>query len=282
MNIPVSPLVLPAGNLLKSRRRIRDARLRPYHGLHGTSMLRPFPNLHSANLLPTIIPILNHNRLVIRKMPTPEILKIPNLLSLSRIALAPIICHFLSRNDTTGIMVSLILMVVAGITDGLDGYLARRWKQTGRLGTALDPIADKLFAALLVICLIIHRDFPIWLASVIVGRDLLIVGLGMLLLGDRNISLPSNLTGKYAFTAIVVLLASYVIRFEFGIMLTTWTTMILIAASLYGYGRVFVMVKRGKPAPEFTDKKYLMTIRTAATTVYTIIFFYKLYVDLLR
>ena len=179
-------------------------------------------------------------------------------------------------------MVSLILMVVAGITDGLDGYLARRWKQTGRLGTALDPIADKLFAALLVICLIIHRDFPIWLASVIVGRDLLIMGLGMLLLGGRNISLPSNLTGKYAFTAIVALLSSYVIRFEFGIMLTTWTTLILIAASLYGYGKVFVLVKRGKPAPEFADKKSLMTIRIAATTVYTIIFFYKLYVDLLR
>jgi CDP-diacylglycerol--glycerol-3-phosphate 3-phosphatidyltransferase len=215
-------------------------------------------------------------------MPTPEILKIPNLLSLSRIVLAPIICYFLSRDDTTGIIVSLLLIVVAGVTDGLDGYLARRWKQTGRLGTALDPIADKLFAALLVLCLIIHRDFPIWLASVIVGRDLLIVGLGLLLVRGRNISLPSNLTGKYAFSAIVALLASYLIRFEFGILMTTWTTIILITASLYGYGKVFVLIKRGKPAPEFADNKYLIASRTAATTIYTIIFFYKLYVDLLR
>lgn len=215
-------------------------------------------------------------------MPTPEILKTPNLLSLSRIALAPIICYFLSRNDSTGIIVSLLLIVVAAITDGLDGYLARRWNQTGRLGTALDPIADKLFAALLIICLIVHRDFPIWLALVVVGRDLLIVGLGLLLVRGRDISLPSNLTGKYAFSAIVALLASYLIRFEFGIMMTTWTTLILIAASLYGYGKVFVLIKRGKPVSGFKDKKHLVVIRIAAITVYNIVFFYKLYLDLLR
>ena len=212
----------------------------------------------------------------------PEILRIPNLVSLSRIAMAPIICYFLSRDDWSGIIVSVILMAVAGISDGLDGYLARRMNLVGKLGIALDPIADKLFAACLVVCLIIHRDLPIWLAAIILGRDLAIVVGGLCLRGKRELALPSNLTGKYAFSAIVVLLVSYVVRFEFGIITATWITLVLTAASLVNYGRVFICVYRGEPVPLFHDRRILRYMRTILTWGYSTAYLVKLYLDVIR
>jgi len=215
-------------------------------------------------------------------MPWTEILRIPNLLSLSRIALAPIIGYYLWRGDTTATHIAIALLVVAGITDGLDGYLARRWNQVGRLGIALDPIADKLMAAILVICLVLFRDMPLWLAGVIVGRDLLIIICGSLLLAGHRLTTPSNLTGKYAFGAIVLLLASYVLRFDFGIQLITYVTLVLITASMFTYGRIFVSLRQGRPAPIFHDKSAYRIIRTGLTVILSAIYLVRLYSDLIR
>ena len=98
-------------------------------------------------------------------MPSPW-LQIPNLVSLSRIAMVPFLGYYLARGDDRSTLICAILMIVAGITDGLDGYLARRLGQISKLGIALDPVADKIFAGALVLLLIFYRDFPIWLAAV--------------------------------------------------------------------------------------------------------------------
>ncbi len=213
---------------------------------------------------------------------TPEILRIPNLLSLSRVALAPFIGYYLWRSDAHATLLAVILLIVAGITDGLDGYLARRWNQVGKLGTALDPIADKLLAAILVVCLMLYRDMPLWLAAIIVGRDLLIMLLGLLLLGQYKAVVPSNLTGKYAFTAIMLLLTSYVVRFDFGIRVTTYAAVILMAASIFSYGRVFLQVRQGQPVPVFQDMSVYKITRFTVTTVFCVIYLVKLYLDVIR
>jgi CDP-diacylglycerol--glycerol-3-phosphate 3-phosphatidyltransferase len=206
-----------------------------------------------------------------------EILELPNLLSLTRVGLAPVIGYYLWRDDPTSTVIAALLIIAAGITDGLDGYLARRMNRVTSLGVALDPIADKLFAIILVGCLIIFRDFPIWLAAVIVGRDLLIVAGGMLLNEESRISLPSNLTGKWAFAALAVLLGAYIIRFDFSIAVMTPTVVVLLAASLFGYGRVFFKIRSGQPTPPFVDRAAFKVIRyslLAATAVAHAVMFY--------
>jgi cardiolipin synthase len=97
---------------------------------------------------------------------------LPNAISLLRIALvAPILMLIL--NDSFGW--ALALFVIAGFSDGLDGYLAKRFDWHTRLGALLDPVADKLLVAGTFITLAYTQDIPLWLASVVILRDVIIV-----------------------------------------------------------------------------------------------------------
>lgn len=203
-------------------------------------------------------------------------LQIPNLVSLSRVALTPFVGYYLAQGDNRSTLICAVLLVVAGITDGLDGYLARKMGQVSRLGIALDPIADKVFAGVLVILLILYREFPIWLAGAIIGRDLLILGAGMILLRGRKINLPSNITGKYTFGVMAFLLGSYVIRFDFGIWLTGTATVLLLVLSTIVYARLFVYVKAGKDAPVFNDRPVYKILRIGGTLALLVVYLYKL------
>jgi len=97
---------------------------------------------------------------------------LPNAISLLRIALiAPILLLILE--GTFGWALALFLL--AGFSDGLDGYLAKRFDWHTRLGALLDPVADKLLVAGLFITLAYTQDIPIWLAAVVILRDVVIV-----------------------------------------------------------------------------------------------------------
>ena len=97
---------------------------------------------------------------------------LPNAISLLRIALiAPILLLILE--GTFGWALALFLL--AGFSDGLDGYLAKRFEWHTRLGALLDPVADKLLVAGLFITLAYTQDIPVWLAAVVILRDVVIV-----------------------------------------------------------------------------------------------------------
>ncbi|HOP06421.1 MAG TPA: CDP-alcohol phosphatidyltransferase family protein [candidate division Zixibacteria bacterium] len=211
-----------------------------------------------------------------------EILQPPNLVSLSRVILAPVIGYYLFQPEPQAAFVALALVIVAGVTDALDGFLARKMNLVGPMGIALDPVCDKIFAGLLVILLIPTRDLPIWLAAVIIGRDLLILAAGSLLMSGRKISLPSNLTGKWAFAAIAVLLACYVVRFQFGIWMIGPIALLLIAGSLFGYGRVFIKVRRGETPQPFADRPVYKITRVVLTLLVAAIFLNQFYTFLFK
>lgn len=211
----------------------------------------------------------------------PRLLTWPNFFSVLRVLLLPGVAIGLARNDHTGIIICASIFALAGISDFLDGFLARRLNQVSPLGIALDPIADKIFAGVVVILLIIHRDFPLWLAFIIVGRDLLIVGAGALLLRGRKITLPSNLVGKYTFGILAFLLGSYVIRFPFGITLTTTATLIMIAWSLISYAQVFIAVKAKKDIPKESPRWQLWFLRIG-TGICFVVFSIRFYLDLMK
>ncbi len=204
-----------------------------------------------------------------------SILQLPNLLSLSRVFLAPMVGYLLYLDTPEATAGCVILFVVAGLTDWLDGLFARLLGQVSQLGIALDPIADKIFVGIVIICLVLFRGLPIWLAIIIVGRDLLILIAGGILLGGQQMVVPSNHWGKYAFAAIAVLLASYTIRFPFGMWLMTIITLMLVATSLVSYTRVFVLARSGR-ADRSHDKKMYRVLRYSITLAISVIFIYKL------
>ena len=131
----------------------------------------------------------------------PLLLTPPNLLTCARMVLTPWIIVALIYRDCRE---ALWLSCVAGFTDGVDGFLARRFGWKSRLGAYLDPIADKFLLTSLYISFGIAGFVPEWLVWLVVGRDVLILlmtGAGLLFTNRRDY--PPTLWGKIS-TAIQI------------------------------------------------------------------------------
>jgi len=101
-----------------------------------------------------------------------RVLTLPNAISLARILLLGLFCWLLIGPDRR-IAATVVLMVV-GVTDFLDGYLARRFHQVSTLGKVLDPLADRLVLVTSVLAITVYGAVPVWLAVVVLGRELLV------------------------------------------------------------------------------------------------------------
>ena len=137
-------------------------------------------------------------------------LTLPNILTILRLAAAPgVVIMFLYFNRPAADWFALILFVAAALTDFLDGYLARRWKQESKLGAMLDPIADK---AMVVIALLVITGFSgmdPWIllpATMIMFREVFVSGLREFL-GDTAGTLKVTQLAKWKTTAQMVAIA---------------------------------------------------------------------------
>lgn len=127
-------------------------------------------------------------------------LNIPNILTLLRILLIPIMVVVYYLPVTWGHIVAAAIFAVAGATDWLDGYLARRLQQTSALGAFLDPVADKLIIVVALVVVVGELDLPYLAipAAVIIGREIAISALRewMAELGKRA-SVAVSVIGKF-------------------------------------------------------------------------------------
>lgn len=132
---------------------------------------------------------------------------IPNLLSMLRLLLVPVFLILIVAGDYVA---ALVVLVVASLTDLLDGYLARRLRQITKLGALLDPAADRLYIFAALIGLAARELFPWWIVVVVVARDVLIVVLGVVLANFGYGPLPVHQLGKVAtfalFTGLPILM----------------------------------------------------------------------------
>lgn len=100
-------------------------------------------------------------------------MNIPNVITLLRILLVPVLVLLLLDGNFTG---ALWVFLAAGVSDALDGLIAKRFNMCTRLGSLLDPLADKLLLVSSVIVLARAGHLPLWLALTIIARDIIIVG----------------------------------------------------------------------------------------------------------
>lgn len=121
---------------------------------------------------------------------------VPNLLSLLRLAGIPLFLWLVLGPQADGW--ALLLLMVSGFTDYLDGFLARRLNQRSSLGAILDPVADRLYILAVVVGLALREIVPWWVAVVLPLRDLLLWGLVPLLRTRGYSSLPVHFLGKAA------------------------------------------------------------------------------------
>ena len=124
-----------------------------------------------------------------------RVVTLPNLLSMLRLALVPVFLVLLIRGEDSW---ALLVLVVASASDFLDGFLARRFDQITRLGQLLDPAADRLYIFAALLGLASRGLVPWWIVLVVVGRDVFLLGLGVVLANFGFGPLPVHQLGKLA------------------------------------------------------------------------------------
>ncbi len=155
---------------------------------------------------------------------------LPNGLSLLRVALLPFVLWTLWEGWNAA---CLVLMLAATATDWLDGYFARRLGQVSDLGKVLDPVADKVCIGAMCVALSLWRGFPWWATAIIIGRDLLILAGGLVLMRKANAVPVSNQPGKWAAGTLAVTIVCYAMDWQ------------PVGALLLGIGMVLVMASGG-------------------------------------
>jgi cardiolipin synthase len=133
---------------------------------------------------------------------------VPNLLSFLRLALIPVFLWLILRHEGGW---AILLLAFSGLTDFLDGYIARRFNQVTKLGKLIDPAADRLYIFTTLIGLVMTGVIPFWLAAVIIARDVMLLVVYPILATHGYGPLPVHYLGKagtfallYAFPLLLI------------------------------------------------------------------------------
>ena len=125
-----------------------------------------------------------------------QVWTVPNLLSVARLLGVPLFLWLVLGPEEDGL--ALLVLMVSGVTDFLDGWLARRLDQASKLGQILDPVADRLYILAVVVGLGLREIVPWWVVVILPLRDLLLWGLVPLLRTRGYSALPVHFLGKAA------------------------------------------------------------------------------------
>ncbi len=161
----------------------------------------------------------------------------PNLVTLARIALVPVALVFLAGGHRLAAVAALLVMFVS---DGLDGHLARKLGRVTELGKILDPAADKIAVAAVLVFLVVTGEFPLWVFVLVVVRDVAIV-LGGMAIMRRSRTVPQPLmVGKVA----VVALGLVVLVFAADIGVLEPAALVLCVVAVLTSGVAYGVVAR--------------------------------------
>lgn len=165
---------------------------------------------------------------------------IPNLITIARLFLVPLTIWLLISGYPH---LAFWAFVVAGVSDGVDGLIARQFNQHSRLGTYLDPLADKALLVSIYVTFAITGELPVWLSILVVSRDMLIVG-GVILawMLDRPIAMRPRAVSKINTVAQIVLASVVLASQAFSLNIHTVTNILIGVVSLFTLASAAVYV----------------------------------------
>ena len=184
-----------------------------------------------------------------------RIVTVPNLLTIFRMVLIPVFASLLFYQK---FVMALVVFIIAGITDGLDGLLARRFDQKSQLGTILDPIADKMMMVTSFVVLSMksvfpqpvpsHLPIPFWVTIAVISRDVFIlVGAAAINIVTGFRGFRPSLLGKINTTVQIIAIAAIMfaasVPYGTGYYLPTIYTTVFTFAVLSGVHYVFFVSK---------------------------------------
>lgn len=180
-----------------------------------------------------------------------DVMNIPNILTVFRLILIPVfIIIFFSKNPNS-LLYSIIIFLIAGLTDFLDGYLARRYKLTTRVGAVLDPLADKLMLITVLTCLVIKTYIPIWVLVIIAAKEVFMIFCGIFLYKKGTI-IASNLFGKASTIFFYISIFILVFSEDIGIYLLY----ISVCTALVALVNYFIAYTKNKKEDDNTSSTF--------------------------
>ena len=136
---------------------------------------------------------------------------LPNLLSLSRVISIPIVIGLLYYEMNIGALITFLLV---GVSDYVDGWVARRYQSESKLGILLDPLADKLLITSAFIMLIPPGRVPAWMVALIISREMAVTGLRAIAT-NAGVVISASALGKYKTVFQIVSLVGLILHYEF-------------------------------------------------------------------
>lgn len=176
-------------------------------------------------------------------------INLPNFITLGRVIAVPVVFWLLLIGESKA---AFLVFVAAGISDAVDGFLAKRFNLQTELGAYLDPLADKLLIVSIYIALGVRQEIPLWLVVAVVTRDILILSAVMLSWGlNHPVRIRPLIVSKLN-TLSQLLLASFVLAdigfnlgFEQTRVVLVWITGILTSLSLAAYLKAWLLHMTG-------------------------------------
>ena len=175
------------------------------------------------------------------KLISSRINTIPNLLSFLRILMIIPISYYIWQDRLN---IVIILIVIAIITDFLDGIIARHYNQISEVGKILDPMADKLSCNAILIILAIKDTVPVWLVVLVAGRDLVIVIAASIIVKKYRFITSSNFIGKLTVNIIGILIIAYIFKLEYLYNILIPLSAFFIFLSAYSYSKNFLYLHK--------------------------------------
>ena len=180
-------------------------------------------------------------------------LNLPNVLTVIRILLVPVLLAALLQEAKPGETLAAIVFAVASFTDALDGWIARRQNTVSTFGKLMDPLADKLLVTAALVSLVSLQRLSAWVAMVIIAREFAVTGLRQLAMEHGEV-IPASMWGKLktVFQVAMVLLLITVdgspLWLDVFVWLTTAITVVSGADYFFGF-RSLAQARQARRAP---------------------------------
>ncbi|MBU5427339.1 CDP-diacylglycerol--glycerol-3-phosphate 3-phosphatidyltransferase [Tissierella pigra] len=172
-------------------------------------------------------------------------MNIPNMITILRILLIPVYLYFFYSSLRENILLAGIIFIIAGISDVLDGYIARKYNLTSKLGIVLDPIADKLMTFTILISFTTKGIIPPWILIAIGIKEIaMILGGAILYLFKGKQVMPSNKYGKVATLSFYAATLSVVFKFPELLSKTLFfLTVVLNVIAFINYFIIYIKMR---------------------------------------
>jgi len=202
---------------------------------------------------PRIDPALRHRR---RKSLKQDALNLPNLLTMGRVAIIPLVLWLLDRGTPRDCFVAACVYALAAITDALDGYLARRLQIVSVLGKFLDPLADKLLVMASLVWMVTMGRIAAWVVVLLLAREISVTGLRSIA-SSEGVVIAAGGGGKrktaLQMIGILCLILGYPYRFTLGPLDLGMVDLVQVGRWLIYVSLVFSLVSAAGYVGKFAE-----------------------------